>query len=184
MAERGLCLALEFRDNALGQHLAQFDASLVERVNVPDSALGKDGVLIEGNELAKCFRREPLGEDRVRRAVTLKDSVGHEPIRRALSFDLLGRLTEGQRFGLSEDVRQKHVMMSAERIERLVEGDEVTRDEPSPLMDQLIEGVLAVGSRLAPVDRSGVVVDVGPLERDMFAVTLHRQLLEIGWKAL
>ena len=72
----------------------------------------------------------------------------------------LGGLAEGQRFGLGEDVGQQHVVMPAERVERLREGDEVAGDEPRALMDQLIEGMLAVGARLAPVDRAGVVVDL------------------------
>ena len=71
----------------------------------------------------------------------------------------LGGLAEGQRLRLGEDVGEQHVVMLAERVEGLGEGDEVARDEPRPLMDQLIEGVLAVGARLAPVDRPGVVVD-------------------------
>ena len=52
--------------------------------------------------------------------------------------------------------------MPAKRIERLGEGDEVARDEPGSLMNQLIERVLPVGSRLAPVDRTGVVVTRSP----------------------
>src|SRR6266849_2466280 len=155
MPERGLWLALEFRDDALSQYFAQLNTPLVERVDVPDDALGEDVVLVESDELAKRFRREPFGEDRIRRAVTLEDSVGHEPIRRALSFDLLGRLTEGQRFGLSEHVRQEHVVVPTKRIERLVERYEVAGNESRSLMNQLIEGMLTIGSRLAPVDRAG-----------------------------
>src|SRR5881628_3914135 len=151
MAERGLCLALEFRDNALGQHLAKLHAPLVERVNLPDSALREHAVLVKGDQLAENFRREPIGEDSVRRAVALEDSVGYEPIRRALGLDLLGRLAERQRLSLGEDVRQEHVVMTAELVERLAKRDEVAGDEPGPLVDQLVEGVLAVGSRLTPV---------------------------------
>ena len=92
MAERGLCLALEFRDNALGQHLAQFHAPLVERVDVPDGALGEHAVLVKGDQLAENFRRQPIGENCVRRAVALENPVRYEPIRRALGLDLLGRL--------------------------------------------------------------------------------------------
>ena len=51
-------------------------------------------------------------------------------------------------------------------------------------MDQLIERVLAVGPRLAPVDGAGIVIDRRPFERDMFAVALHRQLLQICRKPL
>jgi len=69
MAEPGLCLALEFQDNALSQHLAQFDPRLVERINAPDAALGEDVVFVNGDQLAECFLREPLRQDRVRRPV-------------------------------------------------------------------------------------------------------------------
>src|SRR5215475_8655997 len=75
-------------------------------------------------------------------------------------------------------------MMPAQGNQRLAKRDEVTRDEPGTLVDQLVEGVLTIGSRLAPVDGAGRVSDLGPIERDMFAVTLHCQLLQIGWKSL
>src|SRR5262249_62283663 len=74
--------------------------------------------------------------------------------------------------------------MPPERVERLREGDEVTGDEPGALMDQLIERVLAIGSGLAPVDWTGLIVDRRPSERHVLAVALHRQLLEIGREAL
>ena len=70
--------------------------------------------------------------------------------------------------------------MPAQRIERLRERDEVARDEPRALMDQLIERVLAVGSRLAPIDGAGLIIDPLPIQGDMLAVALHRQLLQIG----
>ena len=53
-----------------------------------------------------------------------------------------------------------------------------------PLVDQLVEGVLAVGPRLTPVDRAGLVVDPGAVEGDVLAVGLHRQLLEVGGEAV
>ena len=184
MAESRFLLALEFRDNPLGQLLAQLDAPLVERVDVPDRALGKDAVLVEGDEFAEGFRSEPLGENRVRRAVALEDAVGHEPIRRAFRLDLLGCLAEGQRLGLGEHIRQENVVVPAERIERLAERDEVARNEPRSLMDQLVKRMLAVGSWLAPVDGAGIVGDFRTIECDVFAVALHRQLLQISREAL
>ena len=56
MAELGLFRALQLRDNALGQGLAQLDTPLVERVDAPDGPLGEDAVLVEGDEFAQCFR--------------------------------------------------------------------------------------------------------------------------------
>src|SRR5213594_3349887 len=140
-------------------------------------------MLVKSDELAESFRRETLGEDRVRRAVTLEDPMRHEPIRSALGLDLLGRLTEGQRFGLSENVRQEHVVVPAKRVERLVERYEVAWNESRSLMNQLIERVLAICAWLAPIDRAGIVRDFVTVERDVFAVAFHRQLLQIGWKS-
>ena len=57
MAERRLCPALEFGDNALGQHFAKFHTPLIERINLPDSALCENDVLVERYQLPKNFRR-------------------------------------------------------------------------------------------------------------------------------
>src|SRR5207249_10498257 len=128
--------------------------------------------------------RQPLGEDRVRGTITLEDAMRNKAVRRALGLDLLPRLAEGQCLGLSEHVRQQHVVVPAERAQGMAEGDEVTGNETGPLMDQLIKGMLAVGSRLSPVDGPGRVADLGALTRDVLAVALHRQLLQVCWKAL
>ena len=164
--------------------MLELHAPLVERVDAPDGALREDRVLVERDEPAERLRRELLGEDGVRRAVPLEDSVGHEPLGGALRPHLLGRLPEGQRLGLREDVREQHVVLPAERTEGLRESDQVAGDEARPLVDQLVEGVLAVGPRLAPVDGPGRVVDPGPVERHVLAVALHRELLQIGRESL
>ena len=104
MAERRLRIALEFRDNALRQRLAKLDTPLVERVNVPDSALGENAMLVKGHELAKRFRREPLDEDSIGRSVSLEDPVGNKPIRSAFGLDFFGGLAKRQGLGLGEDI--------------------------------------------------------------------------------
>ena len=108
----------------------------------------------------------------------------HQPVGRAFRFDLFRGLAERQRLGLREDVGDQHVVMGAQRIERPGEGDEIARYEARTLMDQLVERMLAVGSRFAPKDRPGVVIDPRAFERDVLAVTLHGELLEIGGKPL
>src|SRR6266852_6271753 len=51
-------------------------------------------------------------------------------------------------------------------------------------MDQLVEGMLAIRSRLAPIHGTSRVTDLGAIERDVLAVALHRQLLQVSWKSL
>src|SRR5271169_3992127 len=51
-------------------------------------------------------------------------------------------------------------------------------------MDQLVEGVLPVGSWLAPINRSSLVVDLSSIQRDMFTVALHGQLLQVSGESL
>src|SRR6202035_3985978 len=184
MAELWLGLALELGGDALGQNLAEFDAPLIERIDVPNGALGEHAVLVERNQLSQRRRGQSVHQDGVGRSVAFENPVRNKPIWRAFGLYLLGRFSEGERLGLRKDVRQQHIVMPAERVERLSESDEVTGDEPGALMDQLIEGVLAIGSRLAPIDRAGVSVHRRSIEPHMFAVALHRQLLEISRETL
>src|SRR5215831_6607097 len=151
---------------------------------MPDGALREDAMFIKGDEFAEGFRCEPLGQNRVRRAVPLEDPVRHEPIRCALILYLLGRLSESQRLSLCEDIRQQHIVMLTKRVERLAERDEVARYDPGSLMDQLIEGVLAVGSRLTPIDSAGIARHLIAIQSDVLAIALHRQLLEICRESL
>src|SRR5262249_49505295 len=134
--------------------------------------------------LAERRGRQPLQQKRVRRPIALEHAVGHEPIRRALGLHLRRSLAERQRFGLSEDVRQKHVVVPTERVKGATECDEVGWYEPRSLVDELVKRVLAVGAGLSPIDRAGLIVDLPAIERDILAVALHRELLEIGGKAL
>src|ERR1700680_877676 len=128
-------LALHFGNDALSQHFAKLNTPLVERIDLPDRALGKHGMFVQSDKFAERLRREPGGKDRIRRTIAFEHAMRDEPIRRALGFDLLRRFAESQRFGLGENVCQKHVMVVAERIKRLCEGDKVARDEPRSLMD-------------------------------------------------
>src|ERR1700722_12501976 len=75
-------------------------------------------------------------------------------------------------------------MLLTQRIQRLAESDEVTGDQARPLVNQLIKRVLTIGAGLAPINRAAVVADGAAVERHVLAVTLHRQLLEIGGEPL
>ena len=75
-------------------------------------------------------------------------------------------------------------MLAVERIQALAETDEVARHERRALMQQLIERMLPVGARLAPDDRRRGIVHARTGLRHVLAVALHRQLLQVGRKAL
>src|SRR5208282_6578966 len=184
MFEPGLSLALEFGDDALGQDLAQLNTPLVKGIDVPYCPLGEDAVLIKRNQFTEGGRRQSVDQNDIGWPITLEHPMRNEPIGRAFGLYLLARLAERECLGLGEDVRDEHVMMPTQGIERVTEHDEIGRNQLRPLMDQLIERVLTVGSRLAPVDGSGLVTYFGSLERDVLAIALHRQLLEIGREAL
>src|SRR6476620_8313854 len=74
--------------------------------------------------------------------------------------------------------------MAAKRIQGLGKGDEVAGNHPRPLMDQLIERVLSIGSRFSPINWAGFAKNSFSIERNVFPVALHRQLLQICRKAL
>ena len=65
-------------------------------------------------------------------------------------------------------------MVSTNGMDRFTKGDEVTGDEMSALMNQLIERMLSIGSRFSPVDRTGIGIDWMTFECHLFAVALHR----------
>src|SRR5262245_52118898 len=153
--EVGLLGRLELAGDARRKHLAELDAPLVERVDPPDHALHEDAVFVESDELAECRRIELLREDGVRRPVAVEDAIR-----------LVCVLAERERLRLGEDVRRQEVVVIPDGIERLQKADEVAGDQPRALVDQLVEGVLAVRARLAPIDRARVVVDAGTVERD------------------
>ena len=176
--------SLNLGDDVLGQHFAQLDAPLIEGVDLPDSALGKDRVLIERDQLAQRFGGELVRQDDVGRAVALKDAMRNEPIRCPLGLYLLRGLSKCQGLGLGKDVGQQHVMVPPKRIEGLLKTNEVTGNQPGALVNQLVERVLTIGSRLAPVDRAGIVVDPLPFEGHVFPVAFHGELLQVGRKAL
>ena len=70
-------------------------------------------------------------------------------------------------------------MVAAERVVALRRRQEVARHQVGALVDELVEGVLAVGARLAPDHRPGAVVDRTPGLVDALAVALHVALLQV-----
>src|SRR6476646_949347 len=78
VAQLRLLRAFELARCLLGEHLAQFDAPLVEAVDVPDHALHEHAVLVQRDERAERMRRQAVGEDRAAGAVALEGAMRHQ----------------------------------------------------------------------------------------------------------
>src|SRR5262245_54227108 len=110
MAELGLALALELRDDALSQDLTEFDAPLIERVDVPDGSLGEYAMLVQRNQLSERGRGQTIHHDGVGGPIAFEYPVRDEPIGRAFGLNLLARFSEGERLGLCKYVRLQHLV--------------------------------------------------------------------------
>src|SRR5712672_1659673 len=136
MRELRFFRAFEFWDDALRENFPEFDAPLVERIDVPNCALSEYRVFVKRYQLAEGFRCESLSEDCVRWPITLEHSVRHKPLRRSLRSHLFFRFAECQSFGLRKDVCDQHIVVSTNLIQRLRKRNEVARDQPGSLVDE------------------------------------------------
>ena len=90
------------------------------------------------------------------------------------------RLAVHQGFGLGKEVGEQLLVVIANLVVAVGRGDEVARNHLGALMDQLVEGVLAVRTRFTPKDRAGLVVHSLAFAVDGLAVGFHVGLLEVG----
>ncbi|VTR70981.1 conserved hypothetical protein [Desulfosarcina cetonica] len=184
MGQGRILHALQLGGGPLGQDLAQFHAPLIEGIDVPDGALGEHAVLVERHQHSQGLRRQAFDQEGVAGAVALEDPVRREPVRRTLGFDVLQGLAESQGLALGKKVGHQKIVVLALWVQALAEPDEVARDQPGSLVDQLVERMLAVGAGFAPIDRGGLVADAFAVQGDALAIAFHGQLLEVGRKAV
>ncbi len=185
----GLC---KFRKNLLGELLTEFNTPLVVAVDVPDNALREDLVFVHGDESAKAFRAHVVHHDGVRRLVAFEYLVRSEEC--DFFFGLAGgaelflslgeSLAVHQSFRLGEEVGEQLLVVIANLVVAVCRGDEVARNHLGALMDELVEGMLAVRARFAPEDRTRLVVHALRVAIDGLAVGFHVGLLEVGGEAV
>ena len=94
------------------------------------------------------------------------------------------RLAVHQGFGLCKEVGEQLLEVVAHLVVAVGRGDEVARNHLGALVDELVEGVLAVRTRFAPEDRAGLVIDAQGVAVNGLAVRFHVGLLEVGGKAV
>ena len=182
----------QFREDLLRELLAEFHAPLVVAVDVPDNALDEDLVFVHGDEGAERFRRNVVHHDGVGRLVAFEHLVRGEECDFFFALAVLAefflglgeRLAVHQGFGLCKEVGKQLLVMIADLVVAVGRGDEVARNHLGALVDELVEGVLAVGARFAPEDRAGLVVHALAFTVDGLAVGFHVGLLEVGGQAV
>ena len=180
--------SFELWKQSLGELFAEFYPHLVERVDPPDDPLGEDLMLVERDQRAQRPGCELAVEQRVCGPVALEglgrreefeSGAGH-PLGLDFCARLLGCATPHQRLRLGEEVGQKSLVVISERVVAHRRCQEIAGDPLGPLVDQLIEGVLAVGTRLAPDDRTGRGAHRRAVAGGLLAVRLHIALLEVA----
>ena len=75
-------------------------------------------------------------------------------------------------------------MVVADWVVALRRGQKVARDELGALVNQLIEGMLAVGAGLPPNHGAGLIIHPQPIFGNALAIAFHIALLEIVSKTL
>src|SRR5260370_9393322 len=155
MCEPRFVFVLNLGDDALRKRVAQLTPPLVERIDVPDHALGENGMFVQSHQLAEGFRRQLFSEDRVRWTITFEYPVGNEPLGSAFCLYLFRSLAERERLRLRANVGDQQIVVAAKWVERLRKSDEVAGDQPCPLMNRLVQRMLAISALFTPVKCHG-----------------------------
>ena len=85
---------------------------------------------------------------------------------------------------LRKEVRKQYAVVVPDRVVAYRRREKITGDELCALVDELIEGMLAVCPWLSPDNRACLPADFTAVSVNVFAVALHVTLLEIGRKAM
>ena len=129
----------QLRNHVLRELLAEFNAPLVGRIDLPDRALNKHAVFVQRDKSAQGGGRQAFEQQRIGWSVACEQTVRNQPVRRAFGADFRFRLAESERLAFRKHISEQHVVVFAQRVQRLHEADEVAGDQPCPLMDELIE---------------------------------------------
>ncbi len=149
-------------------------------------------MLVQGNQRTQAERRDFAQQDGVGRTVAFEHFERHHVVQRCRIFTLIAifllnhfaGFTERQRFGLRKEVRQQLRMVIGQRVVGNRRGDKIARYHFSTLVDQLVERMLAVSTRLTPDDWARLVIHCIAVTVNVFTVGFHVALLEVGREAV
>ena len=106
MLEIRLCFGLNLGNDALSQNLSQFHSPLIEGINLPDSSLNKDAVLVQCNQIAQRRWSQLTQQDRVGGPIAFEGAMRRKPSWCAVGLDLLRSLAKSQCLSLRENICQ------------------------------------------------------------------------------
>ena len=104
---------LQFLSDAAREHFAEFDAPLIERIDLPDCPLRKNTLLIKSDKGTEGVGCEALGKYRISGTITLKTAMRAKPVRDTFGFDFIFRFSESKRLGLGKQIRHEEVIVIA-----------------------------------------------------------------------
>ena len=110
----------------------------------------------------------------------------NECLRSLLSVKFGFTFSDHKCFGLSEEIRCKHLLMLVvvDWVVGFGSEDEIGGNELRTLVEQLIEGVLGIGGGFSKEDGAGSVFDHLAVAGDTFTIRFHRELLKVGREAM
>mmetsp|Transcript_27967 Transcript_27967/g.64778 ORF Transcript_27967/g.64778 Transcript_27967/m.64778 type:complete len:246 (-) Transcript_27967:922-1659(-) len=194
-----LALCGELWQYSLGKLLTELHSPLIERVDIPDDTLRKNLHLVDSNQASKSTGGEFLKHEGIGGTVAFKHLVRDEFCNLCcvhilgfkLSLHSLGGLSKSKGFRLGKVVGQQDWMVidwGPNSVGKLVVGingrQEIARNHFGTLVNQLVESVLAIGSRLAPKNGSSLHAHLFSVPGDVLPVGLHISLLEVRRKAM
>ena len=141
-------------------------------------------MLVEGDQSTQHAWRKFLAQNGVGWSVALHGFLNGQPLRHAFGHNFRGGLAKRKRLGLRQHVGGERVLVRANIVQRLGKSNEIAWHQLCALVDHLIEGVLAIGARLAPHHGTRFPFHMLSVARDMLAVGFHFQLLQIRAEAI
>ena len=143
-------------NNVLGQRTCPSSTPhWSKRIDVPNHALREDAVFVERHQLAQRFRRRAGRRKSCSMAgCPRKPGAGTKSSFVPSTLTSSAVLPKASASACANTLAMRMSWWRPQRRERVHERDEIARDQPGTLVDQLVKGMLPVGAGLAPVDRS------------------------------
>mmetsp|Transcript_12077 Transcript_12077/g.18549 ORF Transcript_12077/g.18549 Transcript_12077/m.18549 type:complete len:207 (-) Transcript_12077:1025-1645(-) len=190
--------SIQLWQDLLCKSLTQLNTPLVKCIDIPHCSLCENFHFVHGDQDTKHTGSKLLEEEGGGWTVPLKDFVWHKCfdclVRHfALEFctNLISRLTHCHGLCLGKIVGKKNgvvINWGTEILSNIVlclDGrQEVTGDELCSLVDQLVKGMLPIGSRLTPNDGSCLDIHLLPIPTNVLSIRFHITLLKVCRKTM